>query len=162
MQYDSTDSSITATDMAQGPFQTSDGKTAYVSLLRSSEDPVLEMVIGVSNVLVPSPTAAPVPTMAPQDDDPVLSTAAIIGIACGGGALLIICLLYFFYCRGSGGGGGGHITSSAASDYKNDDEPPLHVNIRDDEVSTLAGPTGPPTYGDQRYVKLIASTFSYE
>lgn len=142
-QYDTSDPSITPDALAMRPFQGNDGKQAYVTLLRSSEDQVLQGVIGVSNVIVATtqpPTAAPA-------DDPFLSTPAIIGIACGGGALLILIVLYLLYCRGSGSGGG------AGKDVNHDDEPPLHVNVRDDEISTLAGPTGPPTYGDQRYVK---------
>jgi hypothetical protein len=150
MQYDTSSSVITPEILAQAPFETSDGKTSYVTLLRNSEDTVLDRVIGVSNVLVSpvTPTSPPVmaPTSAPAqaEDSPILSLAAIIGIACGGGALLIIIVLYCLYCRGGGGGGG---------DYgKGNDDHPLHVSVRDDEVSTLAGPTGPPTYGDQRYV----------
>mmetsp|Transcript_10518 Transcript_10518/g.18558 ORF Transcript_10518/g.18558 Transcript_10518/m.18558 type:complete len:673 (+) Transcript_10518:171-2189(+) len=145
MQYDTTDPSITADQLAQAPFESTDGKTSYVTLLRTSEDPVLEMVIGVSNVLVPAATPAPAPggsspgTQPPGGDEPVLSTAAIIGIACGGGAVLIMIVLYFLYCRSGG------VQDAKGGDH----EPPLHVSVREDEVSTLAGPTGPPTYGDQ-------------
>jgi hypothetical protein len=143
MRYDTTDSKVTALDMAQIPFNTTQSKQAYLTLLKSTGDTTLLQVGGVSNV-VPAPGGPP--SSAPAeggDEDPILSTPAIIGIACGGGALLILIVLYFLYCRGGGKKNGKSVS-------KNDDEPPLHVNVRDDEVSTLAGPTGPPTYGDQR------------
>jgi hypothetical protein len=136
------------------PFATTDQKSQYVTFLGTSSDPNLEAVSGVSNVEVPpqTPTAAPVevaPTSAPTEaDTSPLSTPAIIGIACGGGALLILAVLYFLYCRNRGGSSG-----ATGSKYQSDlgDEPPLQVSIREDEVSTLAGPAGgPPTYGDQR------------
>lgn len=154
MQYDTTDRSITALDLATLPFESNESKQAYVSLLKTTGDPILQSVIGVSNVIGP-PAGSPSPSGPPssRDDDPVLSTPAIIGIACGGGALLILIVLYFLYCRGGSKGGG--------KDVAKDDEPPLHVNVRDDEVSTLAAPTGPPTYGDQRYVERIIVAFIF-
>jgi hypothetical protein len=155
MQYDTTDSTITPFDLATAPFETNENKQAYVALLKTTDDAILQSVIGVSNV-VRGPTSPPSPggTTSDDSDDPILSTPAIIGIASGGGALLILIVLYFLYCRGGNRGGG--------KDMPKDDDPPLHVNVRDDEVSTLAGPTGPPTYGDQRYVeKSIAGYISF-
>lgn len=147
MQYDTLDSSIDGISMAQLPFDTREGKQAYVTLLKSTGDPQLVQVGGVSSV-VPPPVDGPTSgTGGGGGDDPVLSTPAIIGIACGGGALLILIVLYFLYCRGGSRKGSKEMSKAG------DDEPPLHVNVRDDEVSTLAGPTGPPTYGDQRYAK---------
>ncbi|KAL3914601.1 MAG: hypothetical protein SGILL_006041 [Bacillariaceae sp.] len=140
MRYDTTDSSITPELMATTPFEGDAEKQSYVTLLKTSDDPVLQDIAGVSSVLVPNtqpPATAPTP--APGGKDPVLSTAAIIGIACGGGALLIAIVLYFLYCRKGRGGG-------ADKDINSSESPPLHVNVREDEVSTLAGPTGPPTY----------------
>jgi hypothetical protein len=143
-RYDITGDGISPEIMATAPFAGDDGKLAYVALLKSSDDLVLQGVAGVSSVLVPNTQP---PAMSPVDeDDPVLSLPAIIGIACGGGALLICVVLYFLYCHGGGG--------DRDKDIKSADDPPLHVNVRDDEISTLAGPTGPPTYGDQRYVKI--------
>ncbi|KAG7366716.1 PDZ domain containing protein [Nitzschia inconspicua] len=148
MQFDTTDPSVTALDLAQNPFLSPENKGAYLALLRSTGDLFLLDVAGVSNVVIPPSEG---PTSPPSDDEPVLSTPAIIGIACGGGALLILIVLYFLYCRGSGGGGGGSSSRKSGKEMSHggDDEPPLHVNVRDDEVSTLAGPMGPPTYGDQ-------------
>jgi hypothetical protein len=148
MTYATTDDSITPDTLATAPFATQEEKTAYVTLLGTSGDTVLEQVTGVSEVIIPAvPTSAPgtpPPTQSPADEAGGLSTAAIIGIACGGGAVVVMAILYFLYCRSGG----------SKESYKGDD-PPLHVSVKDDEISTLAGPAGPPTYGDQRYVNCF-------
>lgn len=148
MTYDTTDDTITPDILAAAPFATDDEKTAYVTLLGTSGDPVLEEVTGISDVTLATrpPTAAPSDSGGSDDDSSGgLSTAAIIGIACGGGAALIIAVLYFMYCRK---------TDSPAAVKR--DEPPLHVSVNDDDISTLAGPAGPPTYGDQRYATFVS------
>eukprot|EP00536_Pseudo-nitzschia_multiseries_P004400 jgi/Psemu1/253561/estExt_Genewise1Plus.C_730030 len=86
-----------------------------------------------------APTQAP--TDAPVlDKDPVLSKPAIIGIACGAAGILILIVLFATYCRNE---------PEERSDDNLSDEPPMQVETRDDDISTLAGPNGPPTYGDQ-------------
>lgn len=147
MTYDTNDLTITPDTLATAPFKTDEERTAYVTLLGTSSDPVLGEITAVSPVdLEGTPTSAPA---APPSDSSsgVLSTPAIIGIACGGGAVVIMAVLYLMYCR-----------SSSSSDDKKGDEPPLHVSINGDDVSTLAGPAGPPTYGDHRYVLFVLRT----
>ncbi len=130
---------ITSEDLITAPFETEAERAAYVTVLKTASDSTLAGVKGVSKVQVPTqPTQAPAP--APGGG---LSRTAIIAISCGCGGLLIIIILFIIYCRGGGGDG----------DSKED--PPLHVDVRNDEVSTLAGPDGPPTYGDQRCVILM-------
>lgn len=125
--------------MITAPFATDSERSAYVALLKTSSNPVLAEIKGVSEIQVPArPTPAPTP--APVEKGPVLSKPAIIGIACGGAGLLILVVLFCIYCR-----------SGADGDDKSGD-PPLQVDVRNDEISTLGGPTGPPTYGDQRCV----------
>lgn len=122
------------------PFLTDSERSAYVTLLKTSSDPVLSRVKGVSEITISKQTDPP-PTEGGQGkSEPVLSTVEIIGIACGGAALLILIILFYMYCRKGSRGGG---------DEKVADDPPLQVDVRNDEVSTLAGPDGPPTYGDQ-------------
>jgi len=124
---------VSSEDLIIAPFETEAERAAYVTVLKTASDSTLAAVKGVSKVQVPEqPTPAPTPV-----PGGVLSRTAIIAISCGGGGLLIIVILFIIYCRGGGGDG----------DSKED--PPLHVDVRNDEVSTLAGPDGPPTYGDQ-------------
>jgi len=126
---------ISPEEIVAAPFATDIDRGIYVAVLKTSDNEVLSGVKGVSEVQVPAqPT--PAPTLAPKSGG--LSRTAIIGISCGGAALLIIIVLFVIYCRGGG-------------DDEEDEErdPPLHVDVRNDEVSTLAGPDGPPTYGDQ-------------
>ncbi|KAL3919281.1 MAG: hypothetical protein SGILL_003831 [Bacillariaceae sp.] len=60
MQYDSTDASVFPEVLATSPFETLASKNAYVTLLRASNDPVLQGVKDVSSVvLAPSPTESP-------------------------------------------------------------------------------------------------------
>lgn len=139
VEYNTLDSSKFTPEMiVTAPFETDSERNAYVSLLKKSNNELVAGVIGVSPVqLAPAsePTTAPVPKK-----DPILTKPAIIGIACGGAGLLILIFLFCIYCRSGGGD---------ESVGKGKDEPPLQVDVRDDEVSTLAGPSGPPTYGDQ-------------
>ena len=128
---------ITAEELVAAPFATDAERAAYVTVLKTSDDPVLSEVRGVSEVDIPvQPTQAPEPV--PKRG---LSTTAIIGISCGGGGLLIVIVLFWIYCSSRGDEG-----------EDKEADPPLHVDVRNDEVSTLAGPDGPPTYGDQRCV----------
>jgi len=131
--------------LVAAPFLTDEERSVYVMLLKSSSDPVLSQVKGVSEITVPSKPNPTSPPETPKDGgqektDPVLSKVAIIGIACGGAALLILIILFYMYCRKGG---------NNASENKSASDPPLQVDVRNDEVSTLAGPDGPPTYGDQ-------------
>ena len=127
---------VAAEDLLTAPFETEVERAEYVTILKSASETDLSQIKGVSQVQVPpQPTQSPAP--APGG---ALSRTAIIGISCGGGALLIVIILFIIYCRSGGGDDG------------DKDDPPLHVDVRNDEVSTLAGPDGPPTYGDQRCV----------
>lgn len=126
--------------LVAAPFEQEDNRNAYTALLQTSSQTLLSEVRGVSPIRVPTPPSA-APTPAPDEKGSGLSKPAIIGIACGGAGLLIVIVLFFIYCRGGDGDGG---------DDKSVGDPPLHVDVRNDEVSTLAGPDGPPTYGDRR------------
>jgi len=139
VKYNTIDASRFTPDiMVTGPFATTDERSAYVTLLKSSSNPELSQIKGVSEIQVPVQTAAP--TAAPIVEAFALSTPVIIGIACGGAGFLILVILFCIYCRSG---------SSDGSDAKSSEDPPLHVDVRADEVSTLAGPDGPPTYGDR-------------
>jgi len=162
IEYDTVDKGLyTAEFLATAPFATEEDRNAYVALLKTSRDEVLADVKGVSDIKV-SPNAPP--TQAPIDGDgdgnngdsnsnnnnnngqdgPAMSKNAIIGIACGATGLLILFVLFGIYCRSGGG------SENGGDDGKSSDEqPPLQVDVRDDDISTLAGPSGPPTYGDQ-------------
>jgi hypothetical protein len=142
LKYSTIDASRFTPDlMVTGPFASTDKRSAYVTVLKTSSNPELAQIKGVSEIDLPLQTAAP--TAAPIVESSALSTPAIIGIACGGGGLLILVILFCIYCRRG---------SSDGSDAKSIEDPPLHVDVRADEVSTLAGPDGPPTYGDRRCV----------
>jgi hypothetical protein len=140
-------SAVTPESLATAPFASDTQRASFVSFLELSADPTLEKVSDVTEVEITSSPTAPLapsaPTAAPSGDDSSssgLSTGIIIGIACGGGTilLLIIGLVYFMYCR-----------NGASPDSK--DDPPMNVLVKDDEVSTLAGPQTVQD-GAQRYV----------
>jgi len=124
---------VAAEDLITAPFETEVERAEYVTILKAASETNLSEIKGVSQVQVPpQPTQSPAP-----DPGGGLSRTAIIGISCGGAALLIVIILFIIYCRSGG------------DDDGDKDDPPLHVDVRNDEVSTLAGPDGPPTYGDQ-------------
>lgn len=151
MNYDvNGGSSVTAEQLATAPFASVAQRQSFVGLLQVSGDPTLSQVAAVSEVeSAGSPTSPPVPppTEPPTEEPSGLSTGIIIGIACGGGAflLLILGVVYFMYCK-----------SSPSLDSKNND-PPMSVIVKDDEVSTLAGPQTVVggANGDQRYVNRV-------
>lgn len=143
VKYNTVDANKFSPDlMITAPFATDDERSAYVALLKTSSNPVLLQIKGISEILVPAqlPRSTIVPTDPSSKKGPVLTKPAIIGIACGGAGLLILIILFCIYCRSGG---------SEGDDDKISGDPPLHVDVRTDEVSTLAGPDGPPTYGDQ-------------
>jgi hypothetical protein len=167
VKYDTIDpNKFTPILIATSPFETDNERTAYVTLLGTSSNDLLSQVSGVSEIQIQdvNPTSPPesvstdAPSTAPKNGI-VLTKPAIIGIACGGAAILILCLIFCIYCCRSGGG------SKGGSDARSGGEPPLHVSVRDDEVSTLAGgpQTGTPMYGDQRYASfgLVATDATY-
>jgi len=147
VEYNTVDGELfTPEFMATAPFETNSERNAYVTLLNTSTNSALAQVTEVSESQLPADattTPKESPTAAPKTKDEILSKPAIIGIACGGAGLLILIVLFAIYCRSG--------ATENRSDNKSNDEPPLqlHVDVRDDEVSTLAGPNGPPTYGDQ-------------
>ncbi len=119
---------ITPEELVQAPFATNSARGAYVTVLNTSTNDVISNVVNVSDVQIPS-----------EPEGFVWTRTIIIAVAAGGAGLLIVIILFLIYCRKGSGG---------APDK--DENPPLHVDVRNDEVSTLAGPDGPPTYGDQR------------
>ncbi|VEU39259.1 unnamed protein product [Pseudo-nitzschia multistriata] len=138
VEYNTVDlSEFTPEFLVTAPFATQAERTAYVTLLKTTSTTDLANIKGVSETQLP---VTPPPTSAPAQKDAILTLPAIIGIACGGAGLLILILLFAIYCRKG---------SDVGGDAKSADEPPLHVDVKEDEVSTLAGPNGPPTYGDQ-------------
>ena len=124
---------ITDEYLAQAPFSTEGKLDRFVTILQNSNDAVLKTVTSVSPVTFADdlvPTVAPTSAPRPVIDDPTLSMAAIIGIACAAGALVIIALLFWFYCG-----------SSKGKELEVEDEdPPPNVSIKPDDVSTLAAP----------------------
>jgi len=152
LKYDTIDANKFTSDfIATAPFEADEERTAYVTLLGTSDDEILSRVTGVSEIELPdmTPTMFPdssttmAPSTAPSKKSLILTKPAIIGIACGGAGLLILLVLFCVYCRDGGG-------KEEEGGAKNNGEPPLHVSVKDDEVSTLAVPqSGPPTYGDQ-------------
>jgi len=153
LEYITVDPQTYSPDFLVGvPFETDSARSAYVSLLKSSNNPVLAEINGVSKVNVPEPAPSSPPTEAPAPS-PVLSKPAIIGISCGGAGLLILVILFAIYCRSG---------NSDGNDNKSSGVPPLQVDVRNDEISTLGGPSGPPTYGDRRYVKNLEDWLSID
>jgi len=151
VKYDTIDpKKFTPNLMVTAPFETDKERTAYVTLLGTSLDDTLSLVTGVSEIQIrdvsltlPPESSTDAPNKAPKGA-PLLTKPAIIGISCGVAAALVLIVIFGVYCCRSGGG------SEGGGDVKSSGEPPLHVSVKDDEVSTLAGPqTGPPTYGDQ-------------
>lgn len=121
---------ITPEELVKAPFATTSARGAYVTVLKTSTNEVISGVVNVSEIqLQPEP----------EPEGFVWTRTIIIAVAAGGAGLLIVIILFLVYCRKGSGG---------APDK--DENPPLHVDVRNDEVSTLAGPDGPPTYGDQR------------
>jgi len=136
--------------LAKSPFAFPEQRDNYVKALQSSNDPGLERVDVSSPVMFANeivPTNAPITTKQPQpSEDPEpksgLSMPAIIGIACGGGALLIIGILFCIYCKAQ--------KPTGESDME--EPPPSKISIKEDEVSTLAGPSiagNPAGFGDR-------------
>ncbi|KAL3908046.1 MAG: hypothetical protein SGILL_008633 [Bacillariaceae sp.] len=141
--YDTADTTLQSMDLATSPFDTEAKRDVYVEYLNTnSGNAQLSQVTSSTAVTQSSPIA---PTVPPVPDPPSsppsdggdssggLSTAAIIGIACGGGALLILVAIYFCYCRKSG---------DSKKDMKESAlTPPMNVSVhRDDDVSTLHDP----------------------
>ena len=152
VEYYTIDASMFTPELiAIAPFKTNDQRTAYVALLGTSSNQILAEVTGVSEFQLPPQSIATVApsSVPPEKKDSFWTKTAIIGIACGGAGLLILVILFCIYCRSGGSDEGG-------DDAKSGGEPPMHVSVRDDEISTLAGPNGPPTYGDQRYVWIVS------
>jgi len=150
VSYDSTADDITENYLAKSAFASPEQRNDYVQSLQDSGDPVLDTATDATapeyandNVATSVP-AVTSKTQAPTSagNDPVLSMAAIIGIACGGGALLIIIILFFIYCN-----------KKVSKENPNIDSnpPPKSVSLKEDEVSTLAGPsvTGGGALGDR-------------
>jgi len=141
------DDNLSEDFLAKAPFSSPEQRDEYVLLLQNSNDPELELVTDSSGVTFADdnvPTSAPRPTQAPAPSkEPVLSMAAIIGIACGGGALIIIGVLSFIYCKKKG---------SKDKSNMEGDPMPRNVSVKEDEISTLAGPsiTGGGVLGDRR------------
>jgi len=150
VSYDSTASDITENYLAKSAFEFPKQRNDYVQSLQNSGDPVLDTATDATaptyaNDNVPTSVPAVISnTQAPTsaEKDPPLSLAAIIGIACGGGALLIIIILFFIYCNKKGSKENPNIDSNP---------PPRSVSLKEDEVSTLAGPsvTGGGALGDR-------------
>jgi len=146
---------ITETYLAKGPFDSLAKREKFVEALQTTNDEGLEGVLESSEVYFKNetpPTMAPVTvTVAPQPQpdpkpktDPILGLPAIIGIACGGAAVLIIGVLFYCYCR-----------AKRATDETNShaNPPTRNVSIKEDEVSTLAGPSVAghnPAFGGDR------------
>jgi len=150
VSYDSTADDITENYLAKSAFASPEQRNDYVQSLQNSGDPVLKSATDATapayandNVATSVP-AVTSKTQAPTSagNDPVLSMAAIIGIACGGGALLIIIILFFIYCNKKVSKENSNIDSNP---------PPKSVSLKEDEVSTLAGPsvTGGGALGDR-------------
>lgn len=167
MQYREVgDSGTGPIQVATVPFESEVGRNVYVELLNDSGIGILSDITGTTPVetatLTPSPTSFPTaaPTVRGGNGNGVdgggdneansgLSTGAIAGIAVGGGAALIGLLLFFFFRSGD-------------NDYEgaNDPPPSVKLQLRSDDVSTLAPPQvyggAPPSnesvlgYGDQR------------
>lgn len=126
---------ISPEELVALPFVSDGNRGAYVTVLKTSTNDVISGVTGVSEVSVPTqPDPEPSPT-----GGFVWTRTIIIAVSAGGAGLLIVIILFIVYCR-----------SGSSGSSSKDENPPLHVDVRNDEVSTLAGPDGPPTYGDQR------------
>jgi len=146
VKYDTIDpKKNTPNFMVTAPFETDEERTAYVTLLGTSSDDTLSQVTGVSEIRIRDVSSTlPPGSSTDVPKAPLLTKPAIIGISCGVAAAFVLFVIFGVYCCRSGGG------SDGGGDAKSSGEPPLHVSVKDDEVSTLAGPqTGPPTYGDQ-------------
>ena len=152
VSYDSDDGNINDNYLAKSAFASPEQRDAYVQSLKNSGDPVLETatdatkpIFAIDNIPIDSPVASPTLPPTQKKTEPVLSMAAIIGIACGGGALLIIIILFLIYCTKKG---------SKENENVDSNPPPMSVSLKEDEVSTLAGPSiaGGGAQGEQRYV----------
>lgn len=144
VSYSTTDNVLLSKEfLAKSPFATAGQRIDYVQVLQGTNDPVLEAVADSSPVTFADELA---PTSAPVDGKPLepeagFPMAAIIGIACGGGAILIVAILFFIYCK----------SNNSKKDAPRGENPPQNVSIKEDEISTLAGPSiaGNPV-GDRR------------
>jgi len=139
VSYDSDDGNINDNYLAKSAFASPEQRDAYVQSLKNSGDPVLETatdatkpIFAIDNIPIDSPVASPTLPPTQKKTEPVLSMAAIIGIACGGGALLIIIILFLIYCTKKG---------SKENENVDSNPPPMSVSLKEDEVSTLAGPS---------------------
>lgn len=139
VSYDSDDGNINDNYLAKSAFASPEQRDAYVQSLKNSGDPVLETatdatkpIFAIDNIPTDSPAASPTLPPTQKKTEPVLSMAAIIGIACGGGALLIIIILFLIYCTKKG---------SKENENVDNNPPPMSVSLKEDEVSTLAGPS---------------------
>jgi hypothetical protein len=139
--YISTDDGFTDDYLAKSAFETSKQRDEYVQSLQNSGNSVLGFVTDTTAPTFANdnvPISAPInsPTQAPINPDKkdfVLSLAAIIGIACAGGALLIIIILAIIYCNKKG--------SKQDPTIESNNPPTRSISLKDDEVSTLAGPS---------------------
>jgi hypothetical protein len=155
-EYIPTRDDVTVSSLATDPFANQNGRDAFLELLQEANAAVFGDVTSTSQVALPElPDAA---TQAPKDDDDddVLSTGAIIGIAVGGAVALAIIIYAVMVGTNSSSDKGGDYQASTA------ENPPavLKVSVAGDEVSTLDGPAGNTApasgaslteYGDQRY-----------
>ncbi|CAJ1945123.1 unnamed protein product [Cylindrotheca closterium] len=134
------DTTVRVYDLAAQPLATSANRNQFVANLKSRGDFFTDLtgVTSIDSPDTPAPTGAPVasPGTEAEDDDPLLSRNAIIGIAAGGG-VIVLALIGFLCCRKKDNGQDG---SGPPPDV-------LKVNHGRDEVSTLGGPDRP--YGDQ-------------
>jgi len=141
VSYISTAEGITDEYLAKSAFATSAQRDQYVQSLQNSGNSVLGSVTDTTAPTFANdnvPTSAPInsPTQAPinpDNKDSVLSMAVIIGIACAGGALLIIIILAVIYCNKKG--------SKENPTIESNNPPTRSISLKDDEVSTLAGPS---------------------
>jgi len=155
---------ITEEYLAKSPFDTADQLNNFVDELKETNDPLLVLVTDASPVTFADETLPIPPTSAPEEIVPIpptsasgnlqpgpaikpkekfgLTLPATIGIACGGGALLIIAILFCIYCRSK---------RSKETPAMDPSPPAVNVDIKPDEVSTLAGPfiPGNAPYGDR-------------
>ena len=142
VSYISTAEDITDDYLAKSALATSAQRDEYVQSLQNSGNSVL---VDVTDVTAPTfaddnvPNSAPInsptpaPPINPENKDSPLSMPAIIGIACAGGALLIIIILAIIYCNKKG--------SKENPTIESNNPPTRNISLKDDEVSTLAGPS---------------------
>lgn len=134
------DNTVRVYDLAAQPLAEASDRDQFVANLKSRGDFFTDLtgVTSIDSPDTPAPTGAPVqtPGTEPEEDKPLLSRNAIIGIAAGGG-VIVLALVGFLCCRKKDNGQDG---SGPPPDV-------LKVDHGRDEVSTLGGPDRP--YGDQ-------------